>query len=178
MGQEKRRLGLEVCVWLAIGVSAYAMTFQFDDPIQGYRFGATAWPRAIILGILAVAILQFGLAMREATAAKRPSADKAAQSQPQAPETKAVLKVVLAFVLPLLYLLLLPRTGFYLTTPMFLFTYLFLLGERRWSQLIQVTAIIYAIMIIVFTTLFFVPLPVGYWPFFYDINNWLLQVYR
>jgi hypothetical protein len=178
MWQEKRRLWFEVCVWLAIGVSAYAMTFQFDDPIQGYRLGATAWPRAIILGLLAIAILQFGLSMRKAAAAKRPSADKAAQSQRQTPEAKAVLKVVLAFVLPLFYLLLLPRTGFYIITPIFLFAYLFLLGEHRWTRLIQVTAIIYAIMIIVFTTIFYVPLPVGYWPFFYDINNWLLQVYR
>lgn len=178
MWQEKRRLLFEVGVWLAIGVTAYALTFEFDDPIQGYRFGATAWPRAIILGMLVIAILQFGLAMRKATAAKRPGADKAAPSQPQAPEAKLSLKVVLAFVLPLFYLLLIPRTGFYLTTPIFLFAYLFLLGERRWTRLIQVTAIIYAIMIIVFTTIFFVPLPVGYWPFFYDVNNWLLQIYR
>ncbi len=178
MWQEKRRLWFEVGVWLAIGVTAYALTFQFDDPIQGYRLGATAWPRAIILGILAIAILQFGLAMRKVAAAKGPSADQAAQLQRQTPETKGVLKVVLAFVLPLFYLLLLPRTGFYLTTPMFLFAYLFLLGERRWTWLIQVTAIIYAIMIIIFTSIFFVPLPVGYWPFFYDMNNWLLRIYR
>jgi hypothetical protein len=178
MWQEKRRLWFEACVWLAIGLSAYAMTFEFDDPIQGYRLGATAWPRAIILGLLAIGILQFGLGMRKAAAAKRLSADKAAQSQPQTPETKVVLKVVLAFLLPLFYLLLLPRTGFYLTTPAFLMAYLYLLGERRWARLVQVTAIIYAIMIVVFTTVFYVPLPVGYWPFFYDINNWLLQVYR
>lgn len=178
MWQEKRRLWFEVGVWLAIGVSAYAMTFEFDDPIQGYRLGATAWPRAIIVGMLAFAILQFGLSMRRAAAAKRPSVEEAAASQREPLEAKPVLKVVLAFVLPLFYLLLLPRTGFYLTTPIFLWAYLFLLGERRWSRLILVTALIYAIMIIVFTTIFFVPLPVGYWPFFYDINNWLLQIYR
>ncbi len=178
MWQEKRRLLFEVGVWLAIGVTAYALTFEFDDPIQGYRLGATAWPRAIILGMLVIAILQFGLAMRKAAMEKKFTTDKAAQSQRETPEAKLSLKVVLAFVLPLFYLLLIPRTGFYLTTPIFLFAYLFLLGERRWTRLIQVTAIIYAIMIIVFTTIFFVPLPVGYWPFFYDVNNWLLQIYR
>ncbi|MBU1207812.1 MAG: tripartite tricarboxylate transporter TctB family protein [Proteobacteria bacterium] len=178
MWQEKRRLWLEVCVWLAIGISAYAITFQFDDPIQGYRWGATAWPRAIIMGLLAIAILQFVVAMRKTAVTKRPNAGEAAQAQRQTPEDKPVLKVALSFVLPLFYLLLLPRTGFYLTTPVFLLAYLFLLGERRWTRLIQVTAIIYAIMIIVFTTIFYVPLPVGYWPLFYDTNNWLLQVYR
>ena len=178
MWQEKRTLWLEACVWVAISVTAYAMTFQFDDPIQGYRWGATAWPRAIILGILAIAILQFGVAIRKAAAIPRPKADEAARSLRQTSEGKSVLKVVLSFALPLFYLLLLPRTGFYLTTPAFLLAYLFLLGERRWTRLIQIPAIIYAIMIITFTIIFYVPLPVGYWPLFYDINNWLLQVYR
>ncbi len=178
MWQEKRRLWFEVGVWLAIGLTAYVMTFEFDDPIQGYRLGATAWPRAIIFGILGVAILQLLLALRKAGAAKKTGLQEADQAQPRAGEGKQFLKVVLAFSMPLFYLLLMPRTGFYLTTPAFLMAYLFLLGERRWIRLIQVTAIIYAIMIIVFTTVFFVPLPVGYWPIFYDVNNWLLQVYR
>jgi putative tricarboxylic transport membrane protein len=178
MWQEKQRIWFEAGLWLVIGVGAYAMTFQFDEPIPGYRLGATAWPRAIILGMLAVAILQFGLAMRKASAAKRPAAEKPAQLKRETLEAKPGLKVVLAFVLPLFYLLLLPRTGYYLTTPVFLMAYLFLLGERRWIRIVQVTAIIYAVMIVVFTTVFYVPLPVGYWPVFYDANNWLLEVYR
>lgn len=173
----KRILGIEVCFWLALSITAYALTFEFDDPIQAYLLGATAWPRGIIFGIFIVALLQFGLALKRAGGAAK--AEPAAEKPPaQEPEAKPVLKIVLSFALPLFYLLILPRVGFYLLTPAFLCAYLFLLGERRWGRLIPVTAIIYAIMILVFTVVFYVPLPVGYWSGFYDINNWLLQLYR
>jgi hypothetical protein len=73
---------------------------------------------------------------------------------------------------------LLRRTGFYLTTPVFLAAYLYLLGERNAVRIVLVTAIIYVLMNAIFTTIFYVPLPVGNWPVFYDINTWLLESYR
>jgi hypothetical protein len=71
-----------------------------------------------------------------------------------------------------------PRTGFYVTTPLFLIAYLYLLGERRWRYLVGVALFIYGLMVLIFTTVFYVALPVGNWPVFYDINNWLVQAYR
>lgn len=175
MWRGRLRLWLELALWLAIGTIAYAMSYQFDDPIQGYRFGATAWPRAIIVLMMGFAVLQFLLALRTAPAS---APSRGLMERLSRAEWPAVAKIALAFTLPLIYLLLLPRTGFYLTTPLFLATYLVLLGERRPLRVVLVAAIIYALMIAVFTTLFYVPLPVGNWPGFYDINNWLLTLYR
>ena len=40
---------LEVSLWLALCVLAYAFSFEFDEPFAGYRYGPAAWPRGISL---------------------------------------------------------------------------------------------------------------------------------
>ncbi|MEM9442992.1 MAG: tripartite tricarboxylate transporter TctB family protein, partial [Pseudomonadota bacterium] len=82
------------------------------------------------------------------------------------------------FVIPLIYAWLLPRTGFYLTTPVFLIVFLLYVGERRWYVVVLTTAIITALVFLIFAKLFYVALPVGNWPGFYDVNNWLLVTIR
>ncbi|MGI9435081.1 MAG: tripartite tricarboxylate transporter TctB family protein, partial [Geminicoccaceae bacterium] len=82
------------------------------------------------------------------------------------------------FLIPLVYAWLLPRTGFYLTTPLFLITYLLYVGERRWLVILGATIVIFAVVNLIFTKLFYVALPVGNWPGFYDVNNWFLTVIR
>lgn len=176
--QGKQHLWGELAVWLVLAGGAYALSFRFDQPIGGYRFGAAGWPRAIAALILAVALVQF--AVRFAGAQRAHPGEPAAPfwSQFFAGGARANLTVAAAFALPILYVLLLPRTGFYLTTPLFLIAYLYVLGERRWRHLIGVSLVIYALMVLVFTTVFYVALPVGNWPVFYDLNNWLLEAYR
>ena len=46
------------------------------------------------------------------------------------------------FLIPLVYAWLLPRTGFYLTTPFFLIAYLLHVGERRVAVIPGTTAVI------------------------------------
>jgi hypothetical protein len=82
------------------------------------------------------------------------------------------------FLIPLVYAWLLPRTGFYLTTPFFLIALLLYAGERRLGVIAATTAIIVFCIYLVFAKLFYVALPVGNWPVFYDINNWLLIAIR
>jgi hypothetical protein len=178
MWQGRRGLWIEFGIWLLIVTGAFAMTFQFDDPIQGYRYGATAWPRAIILAIAVIAVVQFLVRIRKASARRDTVSEAPAPGPSEAGDRKSVVKVILAFGLPLVYLMCLPRTGFYLTTPVFLLAYLTLLGERDLRRLLLVTVTIYVIMIVIFTSTFYVPLPIGNWPVFYDINNWLLESFR
>ena len=40
--------GVEGLIWLVFAALVYALTFEFDQPLRGYAFGATAWPRAIL----------------------------------------------------------------------------------------------------------------------------------
>jgi hypothetical protein len=71
-----------------------------------------------------------------------------------------------------------PRAGFYIVTPLFIGGYMALLGERRWVHLVGTTILIYVLSLIVFTRLLYVPLPVGTWPGFYDINSFFVALIK
>lgn len=49
---------LEAALWLALAALLYAYSFDFDQSIEIYKFGASAWPRAVLLLIAAAAIGQ------------------------------------------------------------------------------------------------------------------------
>ncbi len=65
-----------------------------------------------------------------------------------------------------------------MTTPLFLIAYLLYVGERRVGVILATAAIISVVINLIFTKLFYVALPVGNWPGFYDVNNLLLTVIR
>ena len=178
MWRGKQHLWGELAVWLVLAGGGYLLSFDFDDPVSGYRFGATGWPRTIILLIALVALGQFVIRMAHASQDAQAESPPAFWAQFFQSGARENVKLVLAFALPVLYVALLRGTGFYFTTPLFLMAYLYLLGERRWPALFGVAFFIYGLMVLIFTTLLYVPLPVGNWPVFYDINNWLLEAYR
>lgn len=47
---------VEAALWLSLCLFLYIYSFEFDQNIEIYKFGATAWPRAIIL-LMAIAAL-------------------------------------------------------------------------------------------------------------------------
>jgi hypothetical protein len=55
---------------------------------------------------------------------------------------------------------------------------MYLLGERRAIHLVGTTLLIYFLCILIFTVLLYVPLPVGNWPGFYEINNAFLSLIK
>ena len=90
--------------------------------------------------------------------------------------TDARLRILATFTLPLLYLLLLPRTGYFLTTPLFLVAYMVAFREHSLKYMLGTTALLYVGSLAIFSKLLFVPLPTGNWPGFYDFSNWLLEI--
>ena len=88
----------------------------------------------------------------------------------------ARLRIVATFTLPLLYLVALPRTGYFVTTPLFLIAYMLAFRERNLKYMLATTAGLYAGSLAIFSKLLFVPLPTGNWPGFYDFSNWLLEI--
>ena len=158
----------ELAFWLGLALLAFALSFSFSDEVGTYEWGAASWPRAVILLMAIAAIVQY--LVRQA----RP----APVTFNETDEGGSVLSVVGLFLIPLVYAWLLPRTGFYLTTPVFLIVFLLHVGERRWSVILATTVIISFVVNLIFTKLFYVALSVGNWPGFYDINNWLLTVIR
>lgn len=160
---------IELLVWLSLAAMAYVLTFEFADERGTFRWGPTAWPRAVILLLALGALLQFAVRLRNL--------------QPRAASGSTLtladrLRVLGVFAIPLVYVWTLPRMGFYVATPLFLIGYLLYLGERRWRLLLGVPLFIYAIVNLVFTRLFYVALPTGNWPGFYDFSHWFITVIR
>ncbi len=170
-----RKLVIETAIWLFVAGFFYYFSFDILDTTQTYLFGATSWPRAIIGGMLLVTALQFLIGYFRPAPATDTVTEEAKEGGFAG---NLVLRLTVTLGTPLLYIFLLPRTGFYLTTPVFIAAYLYLLGERRVVPLALITLFVYALVIGVFTSLFFVALPVGNWPGFYDFSSWFITVIR
>lgn len=166
------RNGLELAIWLALGLTAFALTFQFSAELGSYRWGAASWPRAIIVILLVFAVAQFVLSLR-----LQPAEEETGERSGIWVRADH-LQLLFIFALPLIYIALLPKTGFYIATPIFLIAFMRLLGERRWRYLLGVTLFIYILVNLVFTKLFYVALPTGTWPGFYDFSNWFIVLIR
>lgn len=174
--QELPRVAVELALWLGLALVAFALTFEFADEVGTYAWGAASWPRAVIALLALGALAQFAIRLRErgrrvSRAAPPPDEDPAQQTTTRARRAASL-------ALPLVYVALLPHSGFYVTTPLFLAAYLLLLGERRIAVLIGAPLVIFALINLVFTKLFYVALPTGNWPGFYDVSNWFLVTVR
>jgi len=58
MGNLRKGHLVEAGLWLALCLFLYIYSFDFDKPIEIYKFGASAWPRAIILLMVIAALGQ------------------------------------------------------------------------------------------------------------------------
>jgi hypothetical protein len=183
-GKPKLTLCLEWGFWVALAAAGYWLTFEFDEPLDIYRFGASGWPRFILVCIVIGATVQLILGLQKGRgSAAAPEVDDAptdeAADEEEGDAGRPISPILVGiFVLPLVYLLLLPRTGFFLTTPFFILACLWILQVRKVRLLIGVTATVYGLVLLIFVRLFYVALPVGNWPVFYDVNNWIVVAVR
>lgn len=172
----------ELIFWLALAVLGFYFSFEFDRKIEFYRFGAANWPRAILILIVAAALGQWWTHRRTESLSASTSAPEQGDGQVMVADAERRsgygLRLVATFGLPLVYAVLWEPVGFYVTTPIFLIAYLYLIGERRVPWLLGVPLGIFAVLTFIFTRLLYVGLPVGYWRPFYDISNWLVALLR
>ncbi len=168
---------VEIAFWFIFAVLAYYFSFSFDREIEIYRFGASGWPRVIIVGIFVVTLCLLLQQLRSKSggteAEKEPGT---APEQSEEGEKSSAAQVAAALVTPVIFAVILPYTGFYVTTPFFVLAFLVITGERRPAFLVAVPLAISVVLILFFTRVFYVGLPVGYWHPFYDISNWLITV--
>ena len=161
--------------WIAFAVVLWAITYSFHETSVAYRLGTASWPRAVLVLLVFCAVVQWLLTIRAPAPAPVPAQPLPA-AQPNSERTRVEVWSQLAmFVLPLVYAWLLPRSGFFATTPLFVGILLWLLGERRWWRLVCAAASIWCITLLLFSVLLYVPLPTGNWPVFYDFSNRLLS---
>lgn len=162
---------LEWAGWSLIALAAWGQTGSFDAPFDEYAFGAAGWPRAVCLAILAGATAQLLLAWRAGNGGGAP----AAAGETDKPRLALRLGIL---VLPLAYLYLMPVLGFFLTTPVFILFLLLLLQVRTPAALAGVTCVVYGLVLLTFTRLFYVALPVGRIDPFYSLNTLIVGLVR
>ena len=145
-----------------------------------YRFGADGWPRLIIGLIVVAACGQLYHAWQESRGPDAPDPEAMPSLWDRMAEVGAgsMGRMAVLLLLPVCYALLLERTGFYFTTPVFLAAYLFASGEHRWGRVILIPLVISGVVTVLFTRYLYMSLPVGYWPGFYDFSNWLVVLLR
>ena len=175
----RRSIILQLLIWLALGSLAYGLTYRFNTPLENYRYGAASWPRVIILGMAMFALIQAILdlvELRQHGSSGDVVSSGAADTTPEKtiPGVTIFLKRVATFGVPLLFLFMIPRMGYYVSAPFFITAFMLLLGERKLKHLIGTSLLIYSVTLFVFTRLLFVPLPEGTWPGFYEVSSWII----
>jgi hypothetical protein len=169
---------VEAAIWLSIAGIAWIYSYDFTGKDMLFLWGAEAWPRVAIVAIAFGAVMQLILQIRQRRGARpaNPEPDTASAETGAPHDMMTRIKIAATFISPLIYLYLLPRTGYYLTTPFFIGIVMYLFGVRKLKHLIGTNLCIYAVLLIVFTKVLFVPMPTGVWPGFYDFSNWFLTV--
>ena len=178
--------------WCLLVLLLWQQTDHFAQPMSDFLFGADGWPKVVLLLLLLGASAQTIddlLKQRASTSSAskgqqgtktkttRPTTD-AKKNAPSARHAMSRYQVVAIFCLPLVYVFLMRRLGFFLATPLFIFAYLWTLEVRRWLVLVAVTLIVFAVVLLVFVRFFYVALPVGSWEWAYAINNAIVALVR
>jgi hypothetical protein len=175
--QNRKRAVYEGLFWLGLVFAGFVLSYQFDKPVPGYRYGATGWARAVLTMIAVFALIQtaWGLLFERE---RRFSEDE----QPVSAAYSNLLTIIVykvkrffPFIVPIGYVFLLPRAGFYVLTPVFVSFYMYLLGERSFIHLLLTMFLVVGGVYLIFTRLLFVPLPVGNWPGCYELNCMLVN---
>jgi hypothetical protein len=180
-GTARSRFGhfVEFAIWLTVAAGMWAYSYAFDKELSTYALGPVWWPRIIIILITLAAIGAFAADWR-ARRLQHASSHGASTSAdtPDVMDSNARMRVAAALIVPLVYVWLLPLAGYFATTPIFLATYMYVLGINRWRTILIVTAATYLMLLLLFSKLLYIPLPTGNWPGFYDFSNWLLILLR
>ena len=132
MGNLKNSDLVEVAFWLLIAAIFFSVSFNFNQPIEIYKFGATGWPRVILIliGLAALGNLYHSLKNGSKIQKGRVGASEA----PDQVHYKSVvdyLKTAWILLIPLLYAISLKPVGFYFGTPFFISLVMLAWGERR-----------------------------------------------
>ena len=174
LGRLKRNNLIESAVFLLIVAVFFGLSFEFNQPIEIYIFGATAWPRAII-GLLLVATLgNFWFQYKHGSAVQRTLGSNEENLDFSAPGTMPRMAAVL--LTPFLFAWLLKPVGIYSSAPFFIAAIIWLFGERRWKAILLMTGIIYVVFIGLFLMILNAPLPQGNMSPFYDFSAWILTM--
>ena len=169
--------------WCLLVLLLWQQTDHFAQPMSEFRFGADGWPKTVLLLLLLGATAQTASELLKQSVAhkSKKASPKTARKSAKTPSPSRSMswhQVVAVFCLPLVYVFLMRRIGFFLATPLFVLAYLWTLEVRRWQHLVAVSLTVLAVVLLVFVRFFYVALPVGSWEWAYAINNAIVALVR
>ncbi len=176
MGNLTRSHLIETAIWLAICIIFYAFSFDFNQPIEIYKFGATGWPRVVLALLFLATVGNFYYLRAHGSAVQKGRVGIADGDEPgmNYDDFGAVAKVVGVLGTPFAFAMLLKPVGFYFATPFFIAIIIMLFGERRVKWVFGITALIYLMLLGLFMVVLNAPLPQGNMSPFYDYSALIL----
>jgi hypothetical protein len=168
---------IEAIIWLVIAAIFFIYSFEFNQKIEIYKFGATAWPRSILLLLILVIIGNLFYQRANGSSAQLGRVGISEDDLDGADKSLSSFINIGSFLfLPLIFAWSLKPVGFYAATPVFTALVIILLGERRPKWIIGITLFIYALIIGLFMVLLNAPLPQGTVSPFYDFSAFMLRM--
>lgn len=176
MGKLTRSHMIETGIWLTICIIFFAFSFEFNQPIEIYKFGATGWPRVVLVLLLLATIGNFYYLQTYGSAVQKGRVGIADEDEAEMDynDVGALAKVIGVLGAPFAFAMLLKPVGFYFATPFFIAIIIILFGERRVKWVLGITALIYALLLSLFMVVLNAPLPQGNMSPFYDYSALIL----
>jgi hypothetical protein len=177
MTKLKTRHIVETLVWLLTVVVFYLFSFEFDQEIEIYKFGATGWPRVILGLLLLVTLGNFLHLYKKGSEAQQGRVGISDVEEEISYDGIGSIKKLIAILsLPLIFSWSLKPVGFYSATPVFIALTIMLLGEKRIKWVLGITLFIYLVLILLFMVILNAPLPQGNVSPFYDFSAFMLTL--
>lgn len=178
MGRLNRAHLIEAAIWAAIIAVFYLYSFEFNQPIEIYRFGATAWPRVVILLLLVAVIGNLYYQYKNGSEAQgdRVGMSETSDDGADFSDPATLIRMVAVLFTPFIFAWLLKPVGIYFSAPFFIAAIMWLFGERRLKAILIVTLVIYLIFLGLFLVILNAPLPQGNTSPFYDFSAWILKI--
>ena len=178
MGRLRRSHLIEAGIFLTIVVVFFAYSFEFNQEIEIYIFGATAWPRTVILLLLLATLGNLYYAYKHGSEAQkgRVGAAETDDRETDFSDPRTLAKIIAVLLTPFIFAWALRPVGIYFAAPFFIAAIMWLFGERRWKAILVVTTVIYLIFIGLFLVVLNAPLPQGNVEPFYSYSAWILKM--
>ncbi len=178
MGRLNKSHLIEAAVWFSIVVIFFAYSFEFNQPIEIYKFGATGWPRVVVLLLLLATAgnLYYQFVHGSAVQPGRVGVADGNDSDADYSNPSTLIKMLAVLLTPFIFAWLLKPVGIYFGAPFFIAAIIWLFGERRWRSILITTVLIYFIFLLMFVVLLNAPLPQGNVSPFYDYSGWILKI--
>jgi len=151
---------VETLIWLTIIAVFFVYSFEFNQEIEIYIFGATGWPRVILGLLLLVTMGNFLHLYKKGSEVQKGRVGITDQEENISYDSLySIWKLIAILSLPLIFAWSLKPVGFYSATPIFIALTILLLGEKRIKWVLGITLFIYLLLIVLFMVILNAPLP-------------------